>query len=94
VLIYDADLARDLPAARLAFLYRITPSEQRVCESLFRTGSVDGVADEICLSRNTVRSHLKRIFAKFGVATQAQLMQKLANSVSMPEGPDDAEKTG
>jgi DNA-binding CsgD family transcriptional regulator len=67
---------------------RLTPAEARVCESLFRTGSVDAVAEDLNLTRNTVRSHLKSIYAKFGVVSQGQLMQRLANSLRLTEGID------
>lgn len=80
VLIYDFDAPIELPLDRITWHYRLTPAEARVCEALYRVGSVDAVAERLTLTRNTVRSHLKSIYAKFGVATQGQLMQRLANS--------------
>jgi DNA-binding CsgD family transcriptional regulator len=89
VLLYDLEVANPLPVDRLAWLYRLTPAESRVCEPLFRAGSVDAVAVDLSLTRNTVRSHLKNIYAKFGVVSQGQLMQRLANSLRLTEGGRD-----
>ena len=86
VLIHDVAGLNPLPLQRLSWLYGLTPAEIRVCESLYQAGSVDAVAEHLHLTRNTVRSHLKTIFSKFGVSTQGQLMQQLANSVRLTEG--------
>lgn len=80
ILLFDIETPNALPLSRLAWLYRLTTAESRVCESLFRVGSVDAVAEDLHLTRNTVRSHLKNIYAKFGIVTQGQLMQRLATS--------------
>ena len=88
ILVYDLELPNPLPVERLALLYRLTPAEARVCDTIFRHGSVDATAEELCLTRNTVRSHLKSIYSKFGVASQGQLMQRLANSLRLGEGID------
>lgn len=86
VLIHDLQSVDPLPATRLAWLYRLTPAEMRICESLYRGGSVDSVADDLNLTRNTVRSHLKSIYSKFGVTTQGQLMKRLTQSARLAEG--------
>ena len=86
ILIHDLERTEKLPLDRLAWLYRLTQAEVRICESLFREGSVDATALDLCISRHTVRSHLKSIFAKFGVVTQGQLIQRLANSLTLSDG--------
>lgn len=85
VLIHDLAGLNPLPVERLSWLYGLTPAESRICESLYRVGSVDAAAEDLCLTRNTVRSHLKSIYSKFGVVTQGQLMQRLGNSVRMTD---------
>lgn len=85
VLIHDMAGLTPLPVDRLAWLYDLTPAEARICEALYRTGSIDAAALELHLTRHTVRSHLKTIFVKFGVGTQGQLMQRLANSARLAE---------
>ncbi len=86
ILIHDLERVEELPAERLAWLYKLTPAETRICESLYRTGSIDSAAEDLHLTRNTVRSHLKSIYGKFGVATQGQLMQRLANAPALTRG--------
>lgn len=86
VLIYDDEGWMELPTDRLAWLYQLTSAEARICEALYRSGSVDAAAQLLCLTRHTVRSHLKSIYSKFGVSSQVQLMQRLANSVRLIEG--------
>ena len=86
ILLHDLDHTEELPLERLAWLYRLTPAEIRICESLYRNGSIDSAAEDLHLTRNTVRSHLKSIYGKFGVATQGQLMQRLANSATLTRG--------
>jgi DNA-binding CsgD family transcriptional regulator len=85
VFIYD-DRANDLPTERLAWLYRLTAAELRICEAIHREGSVETAALSLSLTQHTVRSHLKNVYTKFGVATQGQLMQRLAGSFRLSEG--------
>jgi DNA-binding CsgD family transcriptional regulator len=86
IAIHDLDRVHGLPLDRLASLYGLTPAELRTCESMYRSGSVDSAARALSLTRNTVRSHLKSIYAKFGVTNQGQLMLRLVNSVSLTDG--------
>lgn len=86
VLIYDLERPAELAVDRLAWFYRLTPAEVRVAEAVYRMGSVDATAADLSLTRNTVRSHLKSLYAKFGVASLGQLMQRLANSTRLVDG--------
>jgi len=89
VLIYDpAGLRLPLPLQRLSWFYDLTPAEARICEGLYRTGSSEAAAQDLNVTQHTVRSHLKTIYAKIGVATQAQLMQRLTHSALL-ESPID-----
>jgi len=88
LLIHDLDRTSPLPLEPLMSLYKLTPAEARGCDALFRMGAVDEAAEDLCLTRNTVRSHLKSIYSKFSLTTQAQLMRRLANAVNLrPGGP-------
>jgi DNA-binding CsgD family transcriptional regulator len=91
VLIHDLDVSDPLPLDGLAWLYRLTPAEARVCDVLFRSASIDRTAGELGLTRNTVRSHLKSIYSKLGITTQGQLMQRLANSTRLTNGAETGE---
>ncbi len=81
VALTDYNDVRTLPVAHLSWLYRLTPAEVRICESLHQNGSVDAVTRSLNLTRHTVRSHLKNIYTKMGVSNQSQLLQRLINSV-------------
>lgn len=83
VLLFDPERQGSLPLAWLERIYGLTSAELRVCEALFRNADIDAVAEALGLSHHTVRSHLKGIYAKFGVVNQGQLQQRLAHSLHM-----------
>jgi DNA-binding CsgD family transcriptional regulator len=58
-------------------LYHLSDSEITVITALLRTASVEKAAQRLSLSRETVRSHLKRIFRKCDVHSQEELMSLL-----------------
>lgn len=80
VAISDHGGINPLPIGHLVWLYGLTPSEARICEALHRSGSVEAAAKSLNVTRHTVRSHLKNIYAKVGVANQSQLLQRLLNT--------------
>jgi len=68
----------ELSPQRLAVLYKITPAESRLAAQLAAFSSVDEAAKDMGISVFTARSHLKSIFAKTGVRSQAELLMLLA----------------
>lgn len=58
-----------------ADLFRLTPAETRFIQTLVRTGSLDLTLEELRLSRNTGRSHMRAIFHKTGTNRQGQVIQ-------------------
>ena len=68
----DAGVVDDQTA--LVRLFGLTPAEARVAGCLLRGETVDSTADALALTRNTVRSHLKRVLEKAGVRSQAQFV--------------------
>lgn len=86
LLFHDPGMSHALPGEQLAWLYRLTPAELRVCEALYATGTIVDAAIRLGLAHQTIRSHLKSIYAKFGVTSQAQLIRKLANALWMVIG--------
>lgn len=66
-----------------ASTFRATAAELRVLKLLLKGLSTDEVATALRLSRNTVRTHLKALFAKTRTTRQAQLLQ-LATSFIAP----------
>ena len=59
-------------------VYGLTPAQSAVARSLFAGRSVEETANELDLSLNTVRSHLKQIFTKCEVNSQGELLRLLA----------------
>jgi DNA-binding CsgD family transcriptional regulator len=56
-------------------LYGLTPAEQRVVSALVAGASVRDAAGQMGITLNTIRRHLKQIFAKMGVARQSDLVR-------------------
>jgi PAS domain S-box-containing protein len=54
----------------------LSPRERDVLDLLLEGHRVVTVSDELCVSTHTVRNHLKSIFRKLGVHSQAELIQK------------------
>ncbi len=66
-------------------LDHLSPREAEVFELLMVGHRVSTMADMLCLSTHTVRNHLKSIFRKTGVHSQAELI-RLAHSESESSG--------
>jgi DNA-binding CsgD family transcriptional regulator len=62
----------------LRALYGLTACEARVAATTLAAHSVDDLALRLGLSRNTVKTHLKRVFRKCEVASFAQLAALVA----------------
>jgi DNA-binding CsgD family transcriptional regulator len=57
--------------------YDLTEREQEIVHLLARGWGTAEIADELFLSRHTVRDHVKAIFAKAGVTSRGELVAKL-----------------
>jgi DNA-binding CsgD family transcriptional regulator len=55
----------------------LTPREREVLELVLRGASTRQAARALTLSEWTVQDHLKRVFAKFGVTSRAELLSSL-----------------
>lgn len=73
----DADHAAETPASVLMRLYGLTAAESRVAGEILRGSGIDEAATRLGLKRETVRTHLKHIFAKVGTTRQADLVRLL-----------------
>jgi DNA-binding CsgD family transcriptional regulator len=65
-------------AETLQHLYGLTPSEARVAAHVVAATSVHELAAQLALSRNTVKTHLRRAFRKCEVNSLAQLTALVA----------------
>ncbi|MES0809487.1 hypothetical protein ABLO27_08405 [Roseibium sp. SCPC15] len=67
-----ADLPEEIEGV-LQDHYDLSQSEARLARQLTLTGSMDVTASSLCITRNTAKTHLRRIYEKTGVHTQLQL---------------------
>ncbi len=77
-LIYAPAERRDITPEVLLEIYGLTRAQADVARQLYAGLSVEETAARLGLSLNTVRTHLKQIFSKCEVQSQAELMHTLA----------------
>lgn len=65
----------------LCRLFRLTASEAKVASLIANGSHLDEVAEELDISLNTVRTHLRHIFEKTGVERQADLIHLLLRAL-------------
>jgi DNA-binding CsgD family transcriptional regulator len=65
----------DLDAAGLSAQYGLTRAETAVAQRLTALESPARIADQLGVSVHTVRSHIRRIYAKLSIRSQAQFMR-------------------
>jgi DNA-binding CsgD family transcriptional regulator len=76
--IYAPAEQRDIAKEVLVEIYGLTRAQADVAHHLYAGRSVEETAAQLRLSLNTVRTHLKQIFSKCEVQSQAELMHVLA----------------
>lgn len=76
--VFDPHAARAVEREVLLGLYGLTPAEAEIAAQLFSGLHVNDVAAAIGSSPRTVRAHLRSIFRKCEVESQAQLLKLLA----------------
>jgi DNA-binding CsgD family transcriptional regulator len=70
--------------------YGVTQAELRLLDRLAEGKTVSEAGEVLSVSLNTVRSHLKSLFAKTGTGRQAELMRLVLNSTPPASMLDDA----
>jgi len=64
--------------AGVAKRYRLTRRQKEILQAICTTGkTARELAEELCLSPHTVKSHLKAAYFKMGVSTRTHLLQRL-----------------
>jgi DNA-binding CsgD family transcriptional regulator len=76
--IHDPHAAQRVDARTLQQLYELTPMQADIAAALFAGFTVEQLTRKLRISQNTVRTHLKGVFKKCAVRSQAQLMRLLA----------------
>ena len=79
--IFDSNGQYALRTRDLQALYDFTPAETHVCQLLYEGRSLAGIADQLSVTRHTVKAHLSHSFKKVGVTNQANLLRKLGLSI-------------
>ena len=82
VFLRDAAGSSQASATLIRQLYHLTPTETSVAMLLADGLSTEEVAQALGISLNTVRVHLRAVFAKTGVDRQSALVRLLLNSVA------------
>jgi DNA-binding CsgD family transcriptional regulator len=68
----------DVPAARVMSSFGLTAAEAKIALALATGASVPEAAANLGLSANTVKTHLRKVFAKTGTSRQAELVRVLS----------------
>lgn len=66
------------PQEALNTSFALTPAEARLAIRICSGEALESVADQLCVSRDTVRNQLKSVFQKTGVHRQSELVALLA----------------
>ena len=93
VVIKDAQAELHTSAANrreIAELYELTPAEETLLDLILDGSGLFEAAEQLGVSRNTARTHMKRIYAKTGTRRQAELVRRLAHLTSLVTPSGDA----
>jgi DNA-binding CsgD family transcriptional regulator/PAS domain-containing protein len=77
-LLVDVSRTHDSASALLAARHGLTAAEMRVVAALAQANGMTAVAAMLGISRNTLKTHAKRIYAKVGIRGHAELVQSIA----------------
>ncbi|MGI9329219.1 MAG: LuxR C-terminal-related transcriptional regulator, partial [Gammaproteobacteria bacterium] len=80
-LLHDPLVAAAPNDALLASYFNLTPAEAHVTQALCSGRSLPSAASELSISVNTARTHLRSVFQKVGVHSQAALVQRVTLSL-------------
>jgi DNA-binding CsgD family transcriptional regulator len=75
IYVTDPEQVSERPEVILIRLYGLTPAEAKVAAFIVRGLSARQTAEGLAISYNTVKSHLKRVFAKTGTKRQGDLIR-------------------
>jgi len=78
VAFHKADRHYALQWANLAEIFNLTPAEHRIVSLLLNGLGADAIVDELHLSINTVRTHIKHVYEKLQISCREELWRLLA----------------
>lgn len=82
IFISDPEQSSEAPTDAIASLFGLTPSEAALAMHLAKGLTLDEAAEQMEVSRNTARAHLRAIFSKTGVSRQTMLVRLVLKSVA------------
>ena len=82
-----------LSCDRVAAMHGLTPAESKLASMLAKGMSLEQAAEALSVSIQTVRSHLKSIFAKTGVTRQGALIALLLADILADQADDQSGPT-
>lgn len=86
ILVVTPVVPAEVPTAEvLQGLFDLTPAEARVARSIAELHTIDTIAANLGVSRETIRTQLKAVLAKTGTSRQGDLAALLAGSRIPPE---------
>lgn len=80
IFISDPESTPGVQVDLLKQLYGLTKTEARILDKLVRGNNVKTLASQMRVQENTIRQHLKKIYAKTETDSQATLIQKIMSS--------------
>jgi DNA-binding CsgD family transcriptional regulator len=67
-------------------MYHLSPRETEILTYLFQGHGNNKIADLMCVSLATIKTHINNIFKKTEVKSRFELVRKLGNTVNPPKG--------
>lgn len=77
MLVIDPEMDTETPVLLLRRLFRLTQMECEIAVRISRGAEVKLIAEELCVSLPTVRTHLQHVFDKTGTHRQVELIRLL-----------------
>ncbi len=82
VFVHKAEMNAEFPIEAVARQFALSPAELRVLVGVLEVGPPAEIAPMLGLSEATVRTHLRRLYAKTGASRQADLVKLVAGYAS------------
>lgn len=79
LVIHDPALPMAVPAEWIMDAYGLTPAEARVALCMASGATIPEAAHKLNISTNTIKTHLRKVFAKTGTSRQAELVRLIAS---------------
>ncbi len=81
IYVLDPEIDIQLDLRDLQAMFDLTHAESNVAVLITKGMDVNEAAQELGISKNTVRTHLKRVFEKSGTKRQSQLVLKILSTI-------------